>query len=150
MQTRPVHDPAMEPAARCHFPRASRHKRARQQVGLAVLLFLLGSSACALRATGGTSSNISADVRSRRQQWNVAFANRDSTTLAALVEESAVHVSPVFTHVGRSAYLSVFQRGVRDLNLPRPRLLWFVSEEGGADLTLARRGSALTLARQRT
>lgn len=81
--------------------------RARQPVVLA-LLFLLGSSACAPPAAGRTSPDIAATARSRRQQWNLAFANRDSTALAALVEDHAVHVSPQFTHVGRSAYLSVF------------------------------------------
>lgn len=86
--------------------------RARQPVVLGALFFLLGSSACAPRATGGTSLDITAQVRSRREQWNVAFANRDSTALAALLEDSAVHVSPQFTHVGRSAYLSVFLRAL--------------------------------------
>jgi len=87
-------------------------KATRHPVGLAALLFLLISSACAPRATGGTPADIAANVRWRRQQWNIAFADRDSTALAALVEDSAVHVSPQFTHVGRSAYLSVFLRAL--------------------------------------
>jgi hypothetical protein len=86
--------------------------RARQPVGPAVLLFLLASSACAPPATVGTPSDIPATVRSHRQQWNRAFAKRDSAALAALVEDSAVHVSPQFTHVGRPAYLSVFLRAL--------------------------------------
>ncbi len=80
----------------------------RLPVGLAGLLFVLSSSACVPPVTGGAPSGIAAKVGSRRQQWNLAFANRDSTALAAFVEDSAVHVSPQFTHVGRSAYLSVF------------------------------------------
>lgn len=86
--------------------------RAHQPLGRAVLLFLLVSTACALRVTDRTPSNIEANVRSSRQQWNRAFANRDTATLAALVEENAVHVSPGFTHLGRSAYLSVFLKAL--------------------------------------
>lgn len=72
----------------------------------------MGTGACALRTTGGTPSDSAATVRSRRQQWNQAFAKRDTAVLAALVEDSAVHVSPQFTHVGRPAFLSVFLRAL--------------------------------------
>jgi len=37
---------------------------------------------------------------------------RDSSALAALVEDSAVHVSPSFTHTGRAAFLSQFVRAM--------------------------------------
>jgi len=47
-----------------------------------------------------------------RLQWNAALARRDSGGLAALVEDSAVHVAPRFVHVGRTAFLEVFLRNM--------------------------------------
>ena len=45
-------------------------------------------------------------------QWNVALAAGDSNALARMVEDSAVHISPQFTHVGRDAFLATFLRAM--------------------------------------
>ena len=84
----------------------------RKPAVVAVLLLLLTSSACAHQMLDHGSSDATSIVRSRRQQWNVAFASRDSSALANLVDTDAVHVSTQFTHVGRSDYLSVFLRAL--------------------------------------
>jgi ketosteroid isomerase-like protein len=71
------------------------------------MLGFVGAAACAT-VPRGASPDAVFNVRGARMQWNAALADRDSGALARLLEDSAVHVSPRFVHVGRPAYLSVF------------------------------------------
>jgi ketosteroid isomerase-like protein len=79
---------------------------------LAALLLLACATGCASSRGSGATPDVVSGVRAARERWNAALLARDSGALAALVEDSAVHVSPGFTHVGRTAYLTVFLRGM--------------------------------------
>ncbi len=79
---------------------------------LAWLALLLFAGACATRHMTGALSEGGSSVRVARTLWNTALAARDSGALARLVEDSAVHVSPQFTHVGRVAFLAQFVRAM--------------------------------------
>ncbi|MEO7180190.1 MAG: nuclear transport factor 2 family protein [Gemmatimonadaceae bacterium] len=68
--------------------------------------------ACVSGAGMRTAPDAASEVRAARGQWNRALLGQDSSALAALVEDSAVHVSPQFTHVGKPAYLALFLRNM--------------------------------------
>lgn len=74
----------------------------------AVLLLFVLTGAWAVDRTVAPEPDASSSVRAARIRWNAAVVRRDSNALAGLVDDSAVHVSPRFTHLGRSAYLTVF------------------------------------------
>ena len=82
----------------------------RSCVGIPLAVICL-TSACA--ADGGSATKSS--VQDARMRWNAALLKRDSTALGALLDDSAVHVSPRFTHIGKTDYLSVFLQ-----NMARP------------------------------
>ena len=63
---------------------------------------------CASHALRLSATDIDASVRDSRRSWNAALVARDSAALARLVEDSAVHVSVRFTHIGKSAFLAQF------------------------------------------
>ena len=79
---------------------------------LGLLLALLIGAACAGRQALGAATEVGPDIRAARLQWNAALVARDSGALAKLVEDSAVHVSPQFIHVGRVAFLAQFLRAM--------------------------------------
>ena len=70
-------------------------------------LSLAAIAACATTRRPRATADATA-VRAAREEWNRALARHDSSALAALVEDSAVHVSPRFTHAGRAEYLAGF------------------------------------------
>ena len=75
------------------------------------LAVLAIASACAADAGSVARSS----VHAARMEWNAALLKRDSSALAELVDDSAVHISPRFTHVGKAEYLALFLR-----NMARP------------------------------
>jgi len=73
---------------------------------------VLASAACAHRRPRLEAPDPGLPVVAARQQWNAALMARDTVALARLVEDSAVHVSPQFTHTGRAAFLAQFIRAM--------------------------------------
>jgi ketosteroid isomerase-like protein len=89
--------------------RSRRHR----VIPLAFLPVLLACVAgCATAGGSGWKSDVAYEIRAARERWNAGLLARDSGALAALLEDSAVHLSPAFTHVGRAAYMTVFLRGM--------------------------------------
>ena len=69
---------------------------------------LAALAACANRGPRLEALDVGLPVVAARQQWNAALIAGDTVALARLVEDSAVHVSPQFTHTGRAAFLAQF------------------------------------------
>jgi ketosteroid isomerase-like protein len=71
------------------------------------VVFVACLAACSARspASGPTTPRT---IQHARAQWNAALLRRDSVALADLVDDSAVHISPRFVHVGRREFLQVF------------------------------------------
>jgi ketosteroid isomerase-like protein len=69
-------------------------------------------AACANRRARIEILDAALPVVVARQQWNAALMAGDTAALARLVEDSATHVSPRFTHIGRAAFLTQFQRAL--------------------------------------
>ena len=74
----------------------------------AIGLVIVVASGCASQAFRLAPTDSDARVRDARRRWNAALVARDSGGLAKLVEDSAVHVSVRFTHIGKSAFLAQF------------------------------------------
>jgi ketosteroid isomerase-like protein len=68
--------------------------------------------ACAHRGPQLEALDAGLPVVAARQRWNAALIAGDTAALARLVEDSAVHVSPQFTHIGRAAFLDQFVRAM--------------------------------------
>jgi ketosteroid isomerase-like protein len=73
---------------------------------------LAALSACANRRARLEAFDTGLPIVAARQQWNAALLAGDTAALARLVEDSAAHVSPQFTHIGRAAFLAQFVRGI--------------------------------------
>jgi ketosteroid isomerase-like protein len=73
---------------------------------------LAAVAACANRGARIEALDSALPVVAARQQWNAALMAGDTAALARLVEDSAVHVSPQFTHIGRAAFLTQFVRAM--------------------------------------
>jgi ketosteroid isomerase-like protein len=71
-----------------------------------------GLAGCAAGHTPEAAPAPVAQVEAARREWNAALARRDTAALAELVEDSAIHLAPRFTHRGRSAFLEVFVRNM--------------------------------------
>ena len=71
-------------------------------------LVLVADSACERPDSQPSAADGEAAIRDGRRRWNAALVARDSSALAQLVEDSAMHVSVRFVHSGRSAYLAQF------------------------------------------
>ena len=106
-----------------------RRPRLRQALAAAQITLLLLAAACAGRRVASPSTALGSDVQAARMKWNAALAARDSNALARMVEDSAVHVSPRFTHVGRTAFLATFLRAMTT----RPQFLLIYRPERTAD-----------------
>lgn len=78
--------------------------------GTCEVLAALG--ACANRHARPEALDTGLPVVAARQQWNAALLAGDTAGLARLVEDSATHVSPQFTHIGRVAFLAQFVRAL--------------------------------------
>jgi ketosteroid isomerase-like protein len=74
----------------------------------AIGLMIVVAAGCASHASRLAPTDSEASVRDARRRWNAALVARDSGALAKLVEDSAVHVSPRFNHIGKSAFLAQF------------------------------------------
>jgi ketosteroid isomerase-like protein len=74
----------------------------------AIGLMIVAASGCASHAVRLAPTDSEASVRDARRRWNATLAARDSSALARLVEDSAVHVTVRFTHVGKPAFLAQF------------------------------------------
>lgn len=81
-------------------------------VGLGMCGVLAALAACANRRAPLEALDVGLPIVAARGQWNAALIAGDTATLARLVEDSAVHVSPQFTHIGRAAFLAQFVRAM--------------------------------------
>lgn len=79
-------------------------------VGMCGVLAALIS--CANRRAPLEALDSGLPIVAARQQWNAALIAGDTAALARLVEDSAAHVSPQFTHIGRAAFLAQFVRAM--------------------------------------
>lgn len=69
-------------------------------------------AACANRPARLAALDTALPVVAARRQWNAALMAGDTAALARLVEDSATHVSPQFTHIGRAAFVAQFVRAL--------------------------------------
>ena len=81
-------------------------------------------AACANRPARTETLDTSLPIVAARQQWNAALLAGDTVALARLVEDSATHVSPQFTHIGRAAFLAQFVRAM--ITRPGFRLVYTI------------------------
>ena len=73
---------------------------------------LAALAACANRRARLEAFDTGLPIVAARQQWNAALLAGDTAALARVVEDSAAHVSPQFTHIGRAAFLAQFVRAL--------------------------------------
>ena len=73
---------------------------------------LAALAACVNRPVRLAALDTGLPIVAARQQWNAALMAGDTAALARLVEDSATHVSPQFTHIGRAAFLAQFVRAL--------------------------------------